>query len=108
MRSATSPRFAMRIFLNIRSPPKGGHYRSCLSRRSCPSSPSCRADREQPLAVLHRLAALDVDVDDFTIKLGIDLVHQLHGFDDAEHLALPHRRPDPDKRGRAGLRRAVE
>ena len=65
-------------------------------------------DREQPLAVLHRLAVLDVDVDDFAVVLGVDLVHQLHRFDDAEHLPLLHRRADFDERRRARLGRPIE
>ena len=53
-----------------------------------------RLDREQPLAVLHGLAIFDVDARDFSVVLGVDLVHQLHRFDDAEDLALFHRIAD--------------
>src|SRR5690242_11306265 len=77
-RRATSPRLAMRIFLNIR--------RSALFR----------SDREQPFAVLDRLAAFDVDVGDFSVVLRVDLVHELHGFDDTEHLPLLDGGPDVD------------
>src|SRR5687767_12278412 len=66
MRIAISPRFAIRIFLNIAS---------CLHG-------------EQPLAVLDGLAVLDVDLHDLSVILRVDLVHQLHRFDDAEHLAF--------------------
>src|SRR4029450_11745143 len=65
-RRAISPRFAIRIFLNMRL------LFLC---------------REQPLAELHRLAVLDVDLHDLAVVLGVDLVHQLHRFDDAQHLA---------------------
>src|SRR5438477_8081489 len=84
-RSAISPRFAIRIFLNIR-----------------------RFDREQALAVLNRLAVLDVALHDLSIALRVDLVHQLHRFDDAEDLPLAHRRSDVRERFRARLGRAVE
>ena len=77
MRSAISPRLAIRIFLNM------GYL---------------APDREQPLAVLHRLAVLDVDLHDLAVVLGVDLVHQLHRFDDAEHLALLHGVADFDER----------
>src|SRR5687768_2753275 len=70
-RSAISPRFATRIFLNI--------------------GLVGRLDGEEALAVPHGLAVLDVDAGDFAVVLGVDLVHQLHRFDDAEHLALFHR-----------------
>src|SRR4051794_6689021 len=68
IRSAISPRFAIRIFLNI-----GG---------------SGRPYRKQALAVLHGLAVLDVRADDLAVVLRRDFVHQLHRFDDAEDLIL--------------------
>src|SRR6266436_488622 len=72
IRSATSPRFAIRIFLNNLP----GPY------------------REQPLAVLDRLPVFDVDVHDLPVVLRIDLVHQLHRLDDAQDVSLLHRRTD--------------
>src|SRR6185295_15860286 len=84
-RRAISPRFAMRIFLNKLGP-----------------------DSEEGLAVLHGLAVVVVDLHDFPRHLALDLVHELHGFDDAEHL------PDLDvvahahERGGIGIGRAVE
>src|SRR5574338_459844 len=75
MRSAISPRFAMRIFLNMASPAPGSalllHF-------------------EQAVAVLDRLAVLAEDLDDGAGDVGLDLVHELHGLDDAERLAGLH------------------
>src|SRR5438270_10997808 len=85
-RNAISPRFAMRIFWNT----------------------SARLDAEQGLPVLHRLPVLDQDLGDLAVELGLDLVHQLHRLDDAEHRALLHRRSDLDVVRRVGARRAVE
>jgi hypothetical protein len=64
--------------------------------------------REQPFAVLHGLAVLHVDLDDFPITLGVDLVHELHRLDDAEHLPFAHLLAHVGKRLGAGLGRAVE
>src|SRR5690349_10338243 len=73
-RMAISPRFAIRTFLNIEPE---------LRRRS-----GRRADQEELLAVFDALAVLDQDLDDRSGVLGLDLVHELHRFDDAERLAL--------------------
>src|SRR3990167_658314 len=73
MRSAISPRLAMRIFSNT------------------------SVDEEQGLAVLDRLAVLDQDRLDDARGVGFDLVHQLHRFDDADGLALLHRLADLDE-----------
>src|SRR5512139_2755681 len=67
-RRAISPRLAIRIFRN-----KTGS--------------ALRPDAEERLPVLHRLAVLVVDPHHLARRLRLDLVHQLHGFDDAEHLA---------------------
>src|SRR5262245_52588135 len=67
---AISPRLAIRIFLNI----SGGRD----------------PDSEQHLPVLHRLAIADGDVDHLSGDLRLDLVHQLHGLDDAQDLSLLH------------------
>ena len=40
--------------------------------------------------------------------VGLDLVHQLHRFDDAERLSRAHHRADLDERRRVGAGRAVE
>src|SRR3954471_11354853 len=72
----------MRIFLNMECWP--GSLR-CLFQAT---SESARLYRKQPLAILYRLAILDVRADDLTIVLRRDLVHQLHRLDDAENLIL--------------------
>src|SRR4030095_9655525 len=84
-RRAISPRLAIRIFLNTVSR---------LGRES---------DGEELLAVLDRLAVAGIDGDDLALDVGLDLVHQLHGFDDAEDLALRDARAD--LREGIGLRR---
>src|SRR6476620_5502173 len=89
-RNAISPRLATRIFLNMAA------------------RLATEPDREQALAVLHRLAVLDVDVRDLPVVLGVDLVHQLHRLDDAEHLALADRVADLDERLGPGLGGTVE
>src|SRR5687768_10224589 len=86
IRSAISPRLAMRIFLNM----SGG------------------LDGEQPFAVLNRLAVLHVRADDLAVVLRSNLVHQLHRFDDAEHLVLLHPLPDFHEGGGARFRGPVE
>src|SRR5690242_16864919 len=64
MRRAISPRFAIRIFLNM-----------------VRSSPLRRLHGKQPLAVLHGLPVLHVDLHHFPVALGVDLVHELHRLD---------------------------
>src|SRR5687767_11239239 len=85
MRSAISPRLAIRIFSNI----------------------GLRQD-EQWLSVLHRLAILDQDGLDRAGRVGLDLVHQLHRFDDADRLPLLHGMADLDEHLRVGRGRAIE
>src|SRR6185312_12445742 len=79
MRSAISPRFAIRIFSNM----------------------TRLLDEEQGLAVLHRLAVLDEDRLDGAGHVALDLVQQLHRLDDAEGLALGDGLADLDEGGRA-------
>src|SRR6476661_11114323 len=66
MRSAISPRFAIRIFSNIAS----------------------LFDQEERLPVLDRLSVLHQDRLDGAGDIGLDLVQQLHRLDDAERLTL--------------------
>src|SRR5688572_28460273 len=84
MRSAISPRLAIRILPNI------------------------SAEDEKRLAVLHRLAVLDEDRLHHAGGVGLDLVHELHRLDDADRVALLHRLPDLDERLGIGRRRAVK
>src|SRR5256885_16095538 len=80
IRSAISPRLAMRIFENIRGPA------------------SCGLEAEERLAVLDRATVLGKRFDQAAGALRLDLVHQLHRLDDAEDLALLHHRTDLDER----------
>src|SRR5580658_1255977 len=75
-RSAISPRFAIRIFLNI------------ARRRQS----SRLLDAEELLPVLDALAVLREDFGHGPRPLGLDFVHQLHRFDDAEGLPRPNHR----------------
>src|SRR5262245_49602430 len=83
MRSAISPRLAIRIFSNT------------------------LAQDEERLAVLDRLPVLDQDRLHRPGRIGVDLVHQLHRLDDADDVALLHRVSDLDEGLRVGGRRAV-
>src|SRR4051812_40926020 len=76
-RRAISPRLAMRTFLN--TPVSDGAEGL--------ESASGRVDAEQWLSELHRLPVPHEDLQDLSGDLRFDLVHQLHRFDDAEHLA---------------------
>src|SRR3954470_19100726 len=91
-RSAISPRFAISTFLNMSAAP------ACASR----------GDLEQRLAVLDRRAVLDEDPDDRARDVGLDLVHQLHRLDDAQHLALVDLVVQRHVVGRVGVGPAVE
>src|SRR5216684_4123280 len=75
-RRAISPRLAMRIFL------KG-------------------ADAKQSLPVLDRLAVGDQLARHHSGDFGLDFVHELHRFDDAEHRARLHRLAHTHERRRA-------
>src|ERR1700674_294423 len=89
IRRAISPRLAMRIFLNM------------PGRRAAPTRTtfSRHPDREQRLSEFDRLGVLGVDLGDEAVDVALDLVHQLHRLDDAEHLALAHARADLDEGG---------
>src|SRR6266436_1673219 len=76
-RSAISPRLAISIFLNMPAPRGAG-------------ASVVQANGEERVAVLHGLARLGVHLHHFPRHLGLDLVHQLHGLDDAEDLAHAH------------------
>src|SRR5579864_9227671 len=55
-------------------------------------------DREQALPELHGAAVVHVDGGEFTVAVALDLVHELHGFDDAQDLPLPDGVPHLDER----------
>src|SRR5690349_16083794 len=74
MRSAISPRFAIRIFSNI------------------------LGDDEERLSVFDRLAVLHQDRLHHPGGIGLDLVHELHRLDHAERLPLLDRVADRDER----------
>ncbi len=69
---------------------------------------SSLANGEQRLAEFDGLAVGDVALHDFARSIGLDFVHQLHGFDDADHLAFFNAIARRDKRSRAGRWRAIE
>src|SRR5512140_1398542 len=98
MRSAISPRFAMRIRWNT----------WCL-RPAWRADPRLRRlEAEEGLAVFDRAAVLDEHLHQPAGLLGLDLVHQLHRLDDAEHLALLHHRAHVDEGRVLGRGGAVE
>src|SRR5262249_19891495 len=67
-----------------------------------------RLHEEERLTELDRLGVLDEYLHDAPGQLRLDLVHELHGFDDAEGLPLLDRIPLADERRRLGIRGAVE
>src|SRR5580692_10066205 len=85
-RTAISPRLAIRIFSNMLG----------------------RTNREQGFPVLHRSAVFNQLRDERTRHLGLDFVHQFHGFDDAQHLPWRDRVPNLDERRRARRGRLIE
>src|SRR3989442_3643779 len=84
MRSAISPRLAIRIFSNM------------------------LAENEQRLPVLHRLAVFHEHRLHHAGGVGLDLIHQLHRLDDANRLAFLDGLADLDEGLGVGRRRAVK
>src|SRR6267378_3344455 len=76
-------------------------------RLLCVASPM-RIHPEKDLAELHRLRVLRGNVPNHTRDLGLDLVHDLHRFDDADHLPYGHPAADLHVRLRGGLGRLVK
>src|ERR1700693_6364631 len=108
MRRAISPRLAIRIFLNIRRRETLNVKRKTepedLVSQAVPSSSLYvlrfttllrrESYSEELLSVFDRLPAAGIDLDDLPLHVRFDLVHELHGLDDAEDLSpgdlLPH------------------
>ncbi len=65
------------------------------------------AELKRGLPEFDGLAVGDQALDDLAGGVGLDLVHQLHGFDDADHLALFHAIAGRDKSRGAWRRRTV-
>src|SRR5262245_11764432 len=85
MRSAISPRLAMRTLSNI----------------------LFLFDDDERFAELDGLTVLDENCGHLAGVRGRDLVHGLHGFDDEERVALGHLRADVDEGWGARFRRTV-
>src|SRR6185503_11498339 len=92
MRSAISPRLAIRTLSNSLSEP----LRAMSS------------DEEQRLTEFDGLAVLGEDRLDRAARVGLDLVHQLHRLDDAKRVALRDAVADFDERRAARRRRTIE
>src|SRR5215471_8555301 len=92
IRSAISPRLAMRILWNM------GAVRPLLER----------LQQEQGLAELDGLSVVDEDLDDAPADLCVDLVHELHGLDHAEGLPFFDGVTLADERSRLRAGGAVE
>src|SRR5712692_1919829 len=98
IRSAISPRLAIRIFLNMRGRDAGCGTRDAKDGLTCPDlesrvpSPESRPsggkpDGEELLPVLDGLTVTREDLHDLPVHIGLDLVHQFHRLDDAKDLA---------------------
>ena len=65
-----------------------------------------RPHSEQRQTILDRLAVLGDDLDDFARNIALNLVHQLHGLHDAEHLADLNQSPTLTKGATPGAERS--
>src|SRR2546426_11289723 len=79
-RRAISPRLAIRILRNIAQEERTAPHLS-LSRG---------ADGKQRLPVFNGLRVFHEDPHHFPAHVGFDLIHQLHGLDDTQHLSDLH------------------
>src|SRR5256885_17145381 len=97
MRRAISPRLAIRIFSNMVFTEVFRDlccWNGSRARAYFPPIPVTLADHHQGFAVLDGLTVLDHDRLDHAVLVGLDLVHQLHPFDDAEGRSLLDRLSD--------------
>src|ERR1051326_7740608 len=96
MRQAISPRLATRIFRKRRCPLLMRRVQSPMSKVQSHKPPAdfgpltldfglTLLDSEEWLAKFDGLAVLHIDLDDFARRLGLNLVHQLHRFDNANN-----------------------
>src|SRR3954452_6052794 len=76
MRSAISPRFAIKTFSNIEAFGRQTRFYT--------SSPLALFHPEQNLAKLHRLAVFRDDLGDGALGFRFDFVHDFHRLDDAD------------------------
>src|SRR5580704_19070022 len=105
-RSAISPRLATSSFRNIGSNRAGPL--NTVAVTVTPWKDLVQPESEKRLAVFDRLAVGNQALHHFAGAVRFDLVHQLHGFDDAQHLAVFDRVPYLDKGGRTRRGRLVE
>src|SRR5579864_3145786 len=96
MRSAISPRLAIRTLSKSLSGLRAAMRMPCLS------------DEEQRLPEFHRLAVFGEDRLDRAARVRLDFVHQLHRLDDAQRIALRDGGADFDKRCSTRRRGSIE
>src|SRR5580698_3446776 len=80
-RRAISPRFATRIFLNM-------NYGFPAALRGMQL---LLANAEQRHSIFNRAAVSGEHLDDHAPNLRLDLIHKLHGLNNAQYLAFFHR-----------------
>src|SRR5579863_7148515 len=95
-RSAISPRFAIRIFLNITPDELSPHHEAAAI------APLRLLDSEKLLSVLNALAVLGENFGNRAGAFRLDFVHELHRLDDAERLPRAHDGANVDERGYVG------
>src|SRR6187399_1339472 len=93
MRMAISPRLAMSTFLNMESLLGCGKGASAR----LPERGSDLLQLEQLLTELHTRTVFDQHFENRAGVFGLDLVHQLHGLDDAKGLTRFHHVADFDE-----------
>src|SRR3954471_14861782 len=85
-RSAISPRLAIRTLRKSGGSALATGRLAALGISVTRSVCTSHLDEEKRLAELHGLPVFDQDGDDLARELGLDLVHQLHRFDDAKNV----------------------